>query len=158
MDGHIYHYRIFLSDGIEAKFKECWECLTLYPITICDCALENQPQQLYILLGQNVLEYCGYESEKSKFIANSKNIFADQCVHGHFLFCVASHSQGQGGTDCDFYPAAALDGHISLESCMNPGSHVGVLPSGQVTAPGQTTKMTDAAHFKIKYIVSCLIL
>ena len=39
---------------------------------------------------------------------------------------------------------------------MNPGAHVGVLPSGQLTAPAQTTKQTDAAHFKIKYIVSSL--
>lgn len=59
---------------------------------------------------------------------------------------------GQGGPDCDFYPTVALDNHVTLESCMNPGSHVGVLPSGQVTAPGQTSKQTDASHFKIKYI------
>ena len=65
-----------------------------------------------------------------------------------------STMQGQGGPDCDFYPMAALGGHITLESCMNQGSHIGVLPSGQVTAPAQTTKQTDAAHFKIKYIVS----
>ena len=56
--------------------------LGLYPVTICDCALENQPQQLlyihvHVLLGQNFLQYGGYESETSKFIANSKNIFTD---------------------------------------------------------------------------------
>ena len=62
--------------------------------------------------------------------------------------------QGQGGPDCDFYPTAALDSHVTLESCMNPGCHAGVLPSGQITAPGQTSKQTDASHFKIKYIVS----
>ena len=66
--------------------------------------------------------------------------------------------QGQGGMDCDFYPTVALDQHVILESCMNPGSHVGVLPSGQLTAPAQTPKQTDAAHFKIKYIVSSHIL
>lgn len=59
---------------------------------------------------------------------------------------------GQGGPDCDFYPTTALDGHVTLESCLNPGSHVGVLPSGQITAPGQTTKQTDASHFRIKYV------
>lgn len=58
--------------------------------------------------------------------------------------------------DCDFYPTVALDNHVTLENCMNPGAHVGVLPSGQLTAPAQTTKQTDAAHFKIKYIVSSL--
>jgi hypothetical protein len=59
---------------------------------------------------------------------------------------------GQGGVDCDFYPTVALDQHVILECCMIPGSHVGVLPSGQLTAPAQTAKQTDAAHFKIKYI------
>lgn len=59
---------------------------------------------------------------------------------------------GQGGPDCDFYPAATLDSHITLESCLIAGSHVGVLPSGQLTAPAQTSKQTDASHFKIKYV------
>ena len=63
-------------------------------------------------------------------------------------------SQGQGGTDCDFIPAATLDKHITFESTLYPGSHVGVLPSGQLSAPAQTSKMTDASHFTVKFVVS----
>lgn len=74
-----------------------------------------------------------------------------QCVYTCTFYI---NFQGQGGPDCDFYPAATLDGHITLESCLIPGSHVGVLPSGQLTAPAQTSKQTDASHFKIIYIVS----
>ena len=36
---------------------------------------------------------------------------------------------------------------------MSPGSHIGVLPTGQFTAPAQTSpKTTNAAHFKVKFI------
>ncbi len=43
-----------------------------------------------------------------------------------------------------------------FESVQNPGSHLGVLPTGQLTAPAQTTKDTDASHFKIFLLVSSL--
>lgn len=62
--------------------------------------------------------------------------------------------QGLGGADCDFVPMMTTDYHVTLESAVQPGSHIGVLPSGQLTDPAQTNKMTDAAHFKVKYLVS----
>lgn len=46
------------------------------------------------------------------------------------------------------------DYHVTLESVIKPGSHIGALHSGQLTDPAQTNKMTDAAHFKVKYLVS----
>jgi hypothetical protein len=46
------------------------------------------------------------------------------------------------------------DYHVTLESAVLPGSHIGILPSGQLSDPTQTNKMTDAAHFKVKYLVS----
>lgn len=34
------------------------------------------------------------------------------------------------------------------------GSHIGVLPSGQISAPAQTNKSTEATHFAVRFIVS----
>ena len=66
--------------------------------------------------------------------------------------------QGTGGSDCDFVPAIVSDSYITFESALYPGSHIGVLPSGQFSAPAQTNKLTDASHFKIKFIVSVIIM
>ena len=62
--------------------------------------------------------------------------------------------QGLGGAESDFIPMMTADYYVTLESAIMPGAHVGVLPSGQLTDPAQTNKMTDAAHFKVKYLVS----
>ena len=62
--------------------------------------------------------------------------------------------QGQGGSECDFIPTMSPDSHVTFESMSAPGSHIGVLPSGQLTSPAQTDKLTDASHFRIKYLVS----
>ena len=35
---------------------------------------------------------------------------------------------------------------------MAPGSHIGVIPTGQFSAPGQTPKTSNAAHFKVSYV------
>ena len=66
--------------------------------------------------------------------------------------------QGTGGSDCDFIPAIVSDSYITFESALCPGSHIGVLPSGQFSAPAQTNKLTDASQFKIKFIVSVIII
>ena len=42
-----------------------------------------------------------------------------------------------------------------LESALTPGSHIGVLPTGQLTSPAQTNKSTDASHFHVKFMVRC---
>ena len=68
-----------------------------------------------------------------------------------------AYMQGLGGIESDFIPMMTPDYHVTLESVMMPGAHIGVLPSGQLTDPAQTNKMTDAAHFKVKYLVSQLI-
>ena len=65
--------------------------------------------------------------------------------------------QGQGGPECDFIPTMSPDSHVTFESLTAPGSHIGVLPSGQITSPAQTDKLTDASHFTIKYLVSCVL-
>lgn len=41
-----------------------------------------------------------------------------------------------------------------FESAFEVGSHIGVLPSGQISAPGQTNKSTEATHFFVRFIVS----
>ena len=65
--------------------------------------------------------------------------------------------QGQGGSESDFIPAMTSDSYITFESASSPGSHIGVLPSGQITSPAQTNKLTDASHFKITYLVSVVL-
>ncbi len=64
--------------------------------------------------------------------------------------------QGSGGSDCDFTPYVLPDWSVTFESVQNPGAHLGVLPTGQLTAPAQTTKDTDASHFKIFLLVSSM--
>ena len=44
--------------------------------------------------------------------------------------------------------------YVVFESAMSPGGVIGALPSGLISAPMQTQKTCDAAHFGIKYIVS----
>lgn len=61
--------------------------------------------------------------------------------------------QGTGGTECNFVPAMTTDGYVTFEAAGCPGSHIGVLPSGQITAPAQTNKTTDASHFRVVYLV-----
>ena len=61
--------------------------------------------------------------------------------------------QGTGGPDCDFVPSRISDYYITLESLQSPGSHLGALPSGQITAPAQTTKATEVAQFSIVFVV-----
>lgn len=56
---------------------------------------------------------------------------------------------GRGGLDCDFIPVMLADEFICFESAVTPNSHIGVLPSGDVTAPAQTTKKTDSSHFVV---------
>lgn len=73
-----------------------------------------------------------------------------------FLFLLQADKpvlQGQGGSECDFLPTMSPDSHVTFESVTALGSHIGVLPSGQLTSPAQTNKMTDASHFRIKYLV-----
>lgn len=41
-----------------------------------------------------------------------------------------------------------------FESAFEVGSHIGVLPSGQISAPAQTNKSTEATHFFVRFIVS----
>ena len=72
----------------------------------------------------------------------------------YFLYS-PSILQGRGGPECDFIPTMTSDSHVTFESLTAPGSHIGVLPSGQITSPAQTNKLTDASHFRIKYLVSC---
>ena len=67
--------------------------------------------------------------------------------------------QGQGGPECDFVPHTYSDTNSPtiapwcvFESMMAPGSHVGVIPTGQFSAPGQTPKTSNAAHFKVSYV------
>ena len=68
------------------------------------------------------------------------------------VFC---DHQGRGAPDCDFVTSIAADGqHVMLESASEPGSHIGVLPSGQFSAPAQTTKATDVSQFKVIFVVS----
>lgn len=47
-----------------------------------------------------------------------------------------------------------MDNHAIFESGYMPGSHIGVLPSGQLSSPAHTNKATDASHFQVKFIVS----
>ena len=67
--------------------------------------------------------------------------------------------QGQGGPECDFTPHTYSDTNTPtispwcvFEPVMAPGSHIGVIPTGQFSAPGQTPKSSSAAHFKVSYI------
>jgi len=85
---------------------------------------------------------------KLRNVANPKFYLA--ITGGYFI------GYGQGGADCDFVPAATLDKYVTFESLQTPGSHIGVLPSGQLTAPAQTTKATDASHFAVRYIRTAL--
>ena len=63
--------------------------------------------------------------------------------------------QGQGGNDCEFVASITVDGHFAMfESAIQPGSHIGALPSGQITSPTQTTKTSDASQFRVLYVVS----
>lgn len=75
----------------------------------------------------------------------------------HDNSAVNSIAQGRGGPECDFIPTMSSDSHVTFESLTAPGSHIGVLPSGQITSPAQTDKLTDASHFRIKYMVSCVL-
>lgn len=65
--------------------------------------------------------------------------------------------KGNGGAECEFIAAITLDNHVTLESAIAPGSHIGVLPTGQLTNPALTSKTTDASHFFVKFIVSVSI-
>lgn len=69
----------------------------------------------------------------------------------HYLMSL----QGRGGDDCEFYATISPNGqHVIFESAKEAGSHIGALPSGQITAPAQTTKGTDASHFFVRFVVS----
>jgi len=70
--------------------------------------------------------------------------------------------QGKGGPECDFYGIIAptsssieIAEYMALQSAMFPNSFVGVLKSGQVTTPAQTSPTAShTAHFKLKYVKS----
>ena len=62
--------------------------------------------------------------------------------------------KGQGGPDCDFVPSITVGSYTVFESAMFPGGVIGSLPTGQISAPMQTSRTIDAAHFVVKYIVS----
>ena len=47
-----------------------------------------------------------------------------------------------------------LDNFVALQSSQFPGSHIGALPSGQVTSPTMTPATSDAAFFKVVFLVS----
>ncbi len=71
------------------------------------------------------------------------------------MYCPIVTLQGQGGNDCEFVASVTVDGHFAMfESAIQPGSHFGALPSGQITSPTQTTKTSDASQFRILYVVS----
>ena len=70
------------------------------------------------------------------------------------ILCVTFFFQGSGGPECEFLAAITLDNHVTLESAVVPGSHIGVLPSGQLTNPAYTNKSTDASHFFVRFMVS----
>ena len=73
------------------------------------------------------------------------------------LHLVHYHLQGQGGADCDFIATIAVDNHVILESALSLGSHIGVLPTGQLSDPAYTSKSTDASHFRVCFMVGyCL--
>ena len=60
---------------------------------------------------------------------------------------------GQGGFDSEFIASITVDGvFATFESAKAPGSHFGVLPSGQLTAPALTNKTSDVSHFRILYV------
>ena len=47
-----------------------------------------------------------------------------------------------------------MDNHVTLESALTPGSHIGALPTGQLSNPAYTNKSTDASHFHVRFMVS----
>ena len=57
-----------------------------------------------------------------------------------------------GGPECDFLPSMQLDNFVALQSSQFPGSHIGALPSGQVTSPTMTPATSDAAFFKVVFL------
>jgi hypothetical protein len=132
----------FLKSGyiVQLVSKLCGKKLRVLENGVLDCAGDAGTACQFEVL----------RTGPNKSAIKLRNVAQPQCyvaVFGGYLV-----GYGRGGVDCDFYPTVSLDNHVTLESCMNPGSHIGVLPSGRITAPAQTSKQTDASHFKIKYI------
>ena len=133
-----------------------------HPLTMYTYALTQRLAQLHTHL-QTLTHTCLYShlhlavSHKHTHTPTLTHALGKMYTHTH----THTHTQGQGGPECDFVPSTVSESGVVLsgpgtwaafEAAIAPGSHLGVLPSGQITAPAQTHKTTTAAHFRVNYV------